>query len=252
MTAGVHRLWSHKAFKARLPLRILLGVCSTIAYQNSIFTWARDHRVHHKYTETDADPVNSKRGFFFAHCGWLMCKKHPDVKRIGGKVDLSDILADPVVYYQKKYYMWLMAIFCVALPAFIPCYFWNESLIVAFMVPVFLRYIAVLNVTWLVNSAGHMFGNRPYDIHMAPTDNYGLSTLTLGECWHNFHHAFPWDYRTSEWGWDNNLTTILLDLFTKIGWAYDLKEVTKEHIQARIKRTGPGTRQDKDVREYDF
>lgn len=47
-----------------------------MAYQNSIYTWGRDHRVHHKYSETDADPVNIERGFFFAHCGWLMCKKY--------------------------------------------------------------------------------------------------------------------------------------------------------------------------------
>jgi stearoyl-CoA desaturase (delta-9 desaturase) len=59
--------------------------------------------VHHKFSETDADPHNSKRGFFFAHIGWLLCKKHPDVRRKGQTVDLSDLLDDPVVYYQRKY-----------------------------------------------------------------------------------------------------------------------------------------------------
>lgn len=77
ITAGVHRLWSHRAYKARFPLRVFLAFCNSVSYQNSIYEWARDHRVHHKYTETNADPVNSKRGFFFSHVGWLCCKKHP-------------------------------------------------------------------------------------------------------------------------------------------------------------------------------
>ena len=70
--------------------------------QNSIYEWARDHRVHHKFSETDADPHNAKRGFFFSHVGWLLVKKHPDVKVKGAKVDLSDLKADPVVAFQKR------------------------------------------------------------------------------------------------------------------------------------------------------
>ena len=64
--------------------------------------WVRDHRVHHKYSETDADPHNAERGFFFAHVGWLMMKKHPEVKRRGKGLDLSDLYADPVVVIQDR------------------------------------------------------------------------------------------------------------------------------------------------------
>lgn len=102
ITAGAHRLWSHRAYKARLPLRIFLMLCNTMAFQNSIYEWTRDHRVHHKYTDTNADPHNSRRGFFFAHMGWLMCRKHPDVKAKGKLIDMSDLRADPVVMFQKK------------------------------------------------------------------------------------------------------------------------------------------------------
>lgn len=66
ITAGAHRLWSHRSYKAKLPLRIFLMIGQTIAGQNSVYTWCRDHRMHHKFSETDADPHNSKRGFFFA------------------------------------------------------------------------------------------------------------------------------------------------------------------------------------------
>ena len=71
--------------------------------QNDIYEWSRDHRVHHKFSETDADPHNARRGFFFAHVGWLLCKKHPQVKERGKTVDMSDLLQDPIVVYQRKY-----------------------------------------------------------------------------------------------------------------------------------------------------
>ena len=70
--------------------------------KNDIYEWSRDHRVHHKYSETDADPHNINRGFFFAHIGWLLMKKHPEVIEKGKKIYLQDLLDDPVVYWQKK------------------------------------------------------------------------------------------------------------------------------------------------------
>lgn len=74
-----------------------------ICPQSYIIDWARDHRVHHKYSETDADPYNAKRGFFFAHVGWLLVRKHPDVKEKGKLIDLSDLYSDPVCAIQKKW-----------------------------------------------------------------------------------------------------------------------------------------------------
>lgn len=73
-----------------------------IAFQNHVYEWARDHRVHHKFSETDADPHNAKRGFFFSHVGWLLMKKHPDVKLKGKVVDMSDLEKDFVVVLQRR------------------------------------------------------------------------------------------------------------------------------------------------------
>lgn len=70
--------------------------------KNDIYEWSRDHRVHHKFSETDADPHNARRGFFFAHVGWLLCKKHPEVIRRGKTIDMSDVLQDPIVAFQRK------------------------------------------------------------------------------------------------------------------------------------------------------
>ncbi|XP_046592309.1 stearoyl-CoA desaturase 5 isoform X4 [Neodiprion lecontei] len=103
VTAGVHRFWSHRAYKANLGLRIILMILYSIAGLNSIFHWVKDHRVHHKYSETDADPHNAKRGFFFSHVGWLFVNRHPEYLRRQKEIDLSDIIADPVVMFNKNY-----------------------------------------------------------------------------------------------------------------------------------------------------
>src|ERR1700722_14233933 len=95
--------------------------------KNDIYEWCRDHRVHHKFSETNADPHNAKRGFFFAHCGWLLCKKHPDVKEYGKRIDLSDLLADPIVTFQMKYYLPLLIIWWAIIPTLLPVVLLSEN-----------------------------------------------------------------------------------------------------------------------------
>jgi len=77
-------------------------VLSTCEDFNDIIEWSRDHRTHHKFSETDADPHNAKRGFFFSHVGWLLCRKHPDVIEKGKCIKIEDLLADPVLQFQRK------------------------------------------------------------------------------------------------------------------------------------------------------
>lgn len=102
ITAGAHRLWAHGAYKANTKLKLILLIFQTTAFQNSVIEWVRDHRVHHKFTDTNADPHNASRGFFFSHMGWLMCKKHPDVKKFGAKINMSDLESDPLLRFQHK------------------------------------------------------------------------------------------------------------------------------------------------------
>lgn len=103
VTAGAHRLWSHRSYKAKWPMRLILTIFHTIAFQDSIYHWVRDHRMHHKYSETDADPHNTSRGFFYSHIGWLLCKKHPEVTLKGKALNLSDLQNDPLVMFQHKW-----------------------------------------------------------------------------------------------------------------------------------------------------
>ncbi|ELT92286.1 hypothetical protein CAPTEDRAFT_158126 [Capitella teleta] len=241
ITAGAHRLWSHRSYKAKLPFRTFLMLCNSIAFQNDIIEWSRDHRVHHKYSETEADPHNAKRGFFFAHCGWLLCRKHPDVKAKGKQIDMSDLHADPVCAFQRKYYFPLVITCSFILPTVLPWYFWGESLWNAFFVCGWFRLVFALNITWFVNSAAHMWGNKPYDRHINPAENFFVTFGAIGEGFHNYHHTFPMDYNTSEFGWHVNATSLVIDFMALIGQVYDRKTMSHEAVFGRKKRTGDGS-----------
>lgn len=240
ITAGAHRLWSHRSYKASAPLRVFLALANSMAFQNDIYEWARDHRSHHKYSETDADPHNATRGFFFSHVGWLLVRKHPEVIEKGQRLDMSDLQADQVVMFQRRHYLPSVVLMCFALPTLVPWWLWGESLTIAYLVPGLFRYALQLNATWLVNSAAHMWGNRPYDISINPRENRVVSFSAMGEGFHNYHHTFPFDYSTSEFGWRLNPTTAFIDLMCFLGLASDRKKVSKEMILARMQRTGNG------------
>ncbi|CAK4083417.1 unnamed protein product [Aphanomyces euteiches] len=223
VTAGSHRLWAHKSYKAKLPLQIWLMLWSSMAYQNSIYDWARDHRVHHKGSDTNADPHNANRGFFFAHMGWLLVRKHPDVFRESRKINNADLDTDPIVQFQKKHYIVVGMTMCYVVPALLG-YHLIDSAWEGFWIGGVFRHVWLLHMTWCVNSVAHFYGSKPYDPKIRPVENLLVSIGAVGEGWHNFHHRYPTDYATSEFGigqW--NPTKVFIDCMAAIGQAYDLK-----------------------------
>lgn len=102
-----------------------------------------------------------------------------------------------------------------------------------------------LNVTYSVNSVAHMFGQKPYDKTISPAENLIVSMAALGEGFHNYHHVFPFDYKTGEFGgWTDykyNVTTAFIDLLAMLGQVYDRKSATSEMITKRAQKTGDGS-----------
>jgi stearoyl-CoA desaturase (Delta-9 desaturase) len=225
ITVGAHRLWAHRTYEAGLPVRIVLMLLNSIANQRSIYHWCRDHRVHHKYSETTADPHDARKGFFFAHIGWLLVLKHPDVGKLGKSVDCSDLLEDPVVRFQEFLDPWFAAYMCFILPAQICQFFWGESFYLGFLVAGGLRYCFVLHVTFLVNSAAHLYGDHPYDADSHPAENPIVSLFALGEGWHNWHHKYPYDYAMSEFGISSqhNPSKLVIDILAALGLVWGRK-----------------------------
>lgn len=232
VTGGVHRLWCHRSYKAKTSFRVLLALCYSVAGQNTIYDWVRDHRVHHKYSDTDADPHNARRGFWFSHVGWLTMKKHRDVIEKGKCIDMSDVVIDPVVKFHTKYFLLLKILLCFVLPTLVPIYLWRETVRLSILSQVFVRYAISLNFTWAVNSAAHLWGTKPFDKNILPSENKFVSSIALGEGWHNYHHVFPYDYKAAEMGnYSLNWTTMVLDFAKRFNLVYDCKQPSREFVR---------------------
>ncbi|PZC85543.1 hypothetical protein B5X24_HaOG216651 [Helicoverpa armigera] len=231
ITAGAHRYWAHKAFKATTPLRIIMLLGFASAGQNTIYQWVRNHRIHHKYSDTESDPHNRERGLFFSHIGWLLMKKKPEVTSKAKEIDMSDIENDALLTWHRKHLDIVNPLMTFVIPTLIGMVLWGEGWKAAVAWQCCIRFLFVYHSELTVNSLGHTIGYKPYDTSINPAENAIISALTGGEGWHNFHHSFPFDYKAAEWSHTFDFTTDLIHFFEKFGWVYDKREVTKDFIK---------------------
>ena len=124
------------------------------------------------------------------------------------------------------------------MPAAVPYYFWDERPLYAIAICSALRYVIALHATWLVNSAAHLWGMKPYDKGINPAENILVTLGAVGEGFHNYHHTFPQDYSTSEYGWRFNVTTFFIDSCAAIGQVTFRKKMSRDIILKRRSRTG--------------
>ncbi len=123
ITAGYHRLWAHRSYNASRPLQYILAVLGAGAVEGSIKWWSRGHRAHHRYTDTDLDPYNAHRGFFYSHIGWMVLKP----RRRPGVADVSDLAKNPVVKWQHRNYISLLLLVAFVIPTVIPWLAWGDA-----------------------------------------------------------------------------------------------------------------------------
>lgn len=135
-----------------------------------------------------------------------------------------------MLFSDNRHYYWIYGIFALGLPVIIPVLFWEESIVRSFLICYVWRQGVVLHDTWFVNSAAHLLGDKPYDPKIIPVENTFVSMFTMGEGYHNFHHAFPFDYRAADFGFFN-LNKWFLDTMEKLGLAEDLKKASTKMIK---------------------
>ncbi|XP_070497098.1 stearoyl-CoA desaturase 5-like [Chironomus tepperi] len=238
---GAHRFFSHRSYKATRGFKLFLIFCQTLAGQYSVIFWCQVHRSHHKYTDTEKDPTNIKRGFWFAHLFWAF-RYSPECRTTLNTVDVSDLRADKDVMFQYRHYELLCFLICIVYPTIIPYLLWNETLWISFWANMF-RWLLNYNQMSFANSLMHMYGKKPYDKNHSAAEYLFCILYTYGEGYHNYHHVFPWDYKAAEFGdfAHFNISTILLDVCAKFGLVYDRKVVTQSMIERRKARTGDGS-----------
>ena len=227
ITAGYHRLYAHKAYDAALPVRMFFAFFGAGAIEGSIKWWGHSHRVHHRYTDTARDPYDARQGFWYSHMGWMLTKPNPKNK---ARADISDMMADPVVVFQHKHYMYLMVFSAFILPTIIAGLGWGDWY-GGFIVAGVLKSCIIQQVTFCVNSLAHWIGVQPFDDRRSPRDHVLTALVTFGEGYHNFHHEFPSDYRNALKWYQYDPTKVVIWTLSKVGLAYNLKMFSQNAIE---------------------
>lgn len=227
VTAGYHRLYSHTAYKINPVAEVVLLFFSTMAAQGSVLRWSFDHRHHHAFVDTDRDPYSINKGFWYAHCFWILEKPKP----IDNKV-ISDLVKRPILRFQHRFYGSLFFLTNLILSLFVGWCF--KDYLQAFLFVWLGRMFFLHHFTWFINSLAHTWGAQQFSKEHTAVDNYMISLVTFGEGYHNYHHTFAGDYRNGTRWFHFDPTKWLIWVLAKLGLASNLRKVSDTVIQEKI------------------
>jgi stearoyl-CoA desaturase (Delta-9 desaturase) len=224
--AGYHRYFSHRAYSTSRAFQLLLAFAAQSTAQKSVLWWAAKHRHHHLHSDAE-DDVHSPRhkGFLYSHVGWIFARKHDraDLARV------SDLARYPELRLLHK--LELLPAAALAILCFITAG-WS-GLVVGF----FWSTVLVYHATFCINSLAHMSGSTRYVTGDDSRNNWLLAVITMGEGWHNNHHAFQSSVRQGFRWWEIDLTYYLLLALSWLGLVWDLK-TPPEHVLRNEQRLG--------------
>ncbi len=212
ITLGFHRLVSHRSFQTPKWLEYCLVFCGTLACQGGPIEWIGLHRIHHKFSDTEPDPHDSNKGFWWSHMGWML-SQNPSSKEVPRFT--QDIINDPVYQFFQKYFIPIQVVLGLILYSFggWPFVIWA----------IFVRLVVVFHCTWFVNSATHKFGYQSYESEDNSKNCWWVALLTFGEGWHNNHHAYQYSARHGLRWWEIDLTWMTISLLQSLGLATSVK-----------------------------
>jgi stearoyl-CoA desaturase (delta-9 desaturase) len=210
--AGYHRYFSHKAFATGRVFQFILACLAQSSAQKSVLWWAAKHRHHHLYSDTDKDVHSPRnRGFLYSHVGWIFYRQH----------DATDLVkvGDLAVYPELMWLHRLELLPAVALAVL--CFLvagWS-GLVVGFLWSTVLLYHA----TFCINSLAHVRGRKRYVTGDDSRNNWLLALFTLGEGWHNNHHAYQSSVRQGFRWWEIDVTFYVLTVLSWLGVIWNMK-----------------------------
>jgi stearoyl-CoA desaturase (delta-9 desaturase) len=239
VTVGFHRYFTHGSFKANRPLRIGLAVAGSLAIEGPVVRWVADHRRHHAYSDEEGDPHSPWRygttfrglakGLWHAHIGWLFDVEQTDQKRFA-----PDLLADPDIARVSRAFPYLVAV-SLLLPAVLGgliTWSWMGA-VTAYFWASLVRVALLHHVTWSINSICHTWGERPFVTKDRSVNVWWLAILSMGESWHNLHHADPTCARHGVDKGQLDSSARLIRWFERAGWARDVRWPKPERLAAR-------------------
>jgi stearoyl-CoA desaturase (delta-9 desaturase) len=218
--AGYHRYFSHRAYSTSRTFQFLLAALAQSSAQKSVLWWAAKHRHHHLHSDMIED-IHSPRhkGFVYSHLGWIFTRRHDTT-------DLAKV-ADLARYPEL---MWLHRLeLAPAVVLAVICYLLagGPGLVLGF----FCSTVLVYHATFCINSLAHVRGRKRYLTADDSRNNWLLAIFTMGEGWHNNHHAYQSSVRQGFRWWEIDLTYYLLQALSRVGLIWDLKLAPQEVLR---------------------
>lgn len=238
ITIGFHRCFTHRGFVPCRPLKNTLAVLGTLAFQGSVIGWVADHRRHHRFSDRPGDPhsplwkgdepLHGVGGLWHAHVGWMF-----SVDATSREKYTPDLLADPdLVRIDRLFVPLAVATFAIPFGLGFLWAGWAGAW-TCFLCAGFVRIGITLNGTWSVNSVCHRFGRRPFETRDASTNFAPLSLITMGEAWHNNHHAFPRSARHGLLPGQLDTSARVIRWMERLGWVTDVQWPDPAVVAAR-------------------
>ncbi len=239
--AGFHRLFSHGSFKTHRVTRYTLAVLGTMAGEGPVISWVAIHRRHHQSSAQPDDPHTPNqsgsllRGFFHAQLGWLFGDEYRGPKMLSCAINYTpDLVREKPLAAISRWYFPIVLL-GVLIPGLIGGWLsggWGGFLSGMFWGGL-VRSFLVLNATQSINSLGHLFGRQPFRSNDRSTNNAFVSLVTLGEGWHNNHHAFPSSAIQGLRWWQLDPQAWCIRLLQLLGLAWDVRRPTPEQVAAK-------------------
>ncbi|MGH3317280.1 MAG: acyl-CoA desaturase [Nocardioidaceae bacterium] len=239
VTVGFHRYFTHKSFKPNRPLKIALAIAGSMAIQGPDIRWVADHRKHHKFSDRDGDPHSPWRygqtipaltkGFLHAHMMWLF-----DPEQTPQRKYAPDLLKDRDIVRVSRAFPLLVAI-SLLLPALLGGLLtmsWAGAL-TAFFWASLVRVGMLHHVTWSINSICHTVGEQPFKSRDKSGNVWWLAIPSMGESWHNLHHADPTCARHGVLPGQVDTSARTIWAFEKLGWVHSVRWPVKERLDAK-------------------
>jgi stearoyl-CoA desaturase (delta-9 desaturase) len=242
VTVGFHRLLTHRSFKTKPWLRATFAAAGSVAIEGPVISWVADHRKHHAFSDQEGDPHSphagheggfrgALKGLLHAHVGWLFIH----TQRANKERYAPDLMKDPKIRFVERTFLW-WALGGLAVPFVLGGLIggsWHSAW-TGLLWGGLIRVLLLHHVTYSINSLCHFFGRRRFETGDESRNLAWLAPLSLGEAWHNNHHAFPTSAAHGMRRWEVDPSAAVIWMMEKTGLAWDVNRITRDRQARKI------------------